>query len=170
MRCLVSLELAATFLRQPGCRTDVHPSRPLALRPGLTTGLPLSRTKRPGRPFAPLVSDRNCDETRDPQPATLYHGPKAVFPSGNLSITLGSLKPYVSFAACQIADFNFFQGFLAGKDVTGSASTENRLSNGRPAKSSIVDSEMERCRSRLHWRTPSHVGLPVNSTIQSGWP
>src|SRR6202795_5264413 len=119
MRCLVSLELAATFLRQPGCHTDVHPSRPLALRPGLATGLPLSRTKRPGRPIAPLVRDRTCDETRDPLPATLYHGPKAVFPSGNLSITLSSLKPYVSFAACQIADFNFFQGFLSGKIVTG---------------------------------------------------
>jgi hypothetical protein len=78
-------------------------------------------------------------------PATLYHGPKAVFPSGNLSITLSSLKPYVSFAACQIADFNFFQGFLAGEDLSGNAPTENRLSNGRPAKSSIVDSEMERC-------------------------
>jgi hypothetical protein len=38
---------------------------------------------------------------------TLYHGPKAVFPSGDLSITLGSLQTYVSSAACQIEDFNF---------------------------------------------------------------
>jgi hypothetical protein len=45
--------------------------------------------------------------------STLYHGLKAVFSSGNLSITLGSLKTYVGFAACQIEDFNFF-----GKEIS----------------------------------------------------
>jgi hypothetical protein len=92
MRASFDSKSATTFLRQPGYRTDVHPSRPLALRPGLSTGLPLSRMKRPGWPFASAIADRN-DVKSGPCRPTLYHDPKAVFPLGHLWDRPRSSKP-----------------------------------------------------------------------------
>src|ERR1700756_2496642 len=107
MRASFPSKNAATFFRQPGFRADEHPSRPLALRPGLTTGLPLSRMNGPGRLFAPAVADQNdvkgVHARRRFTTARRPCSPRAI-----TAIALGSLQTYVGRAACQIANFSFF--------------------------------------------------------------
>jgi hypothetical protein len=107
MRASFPSKNAATFFRQPGFRTDEHPSRPLALRPGLSTGLPLSRMNGPGRPFAPTIVDQSdvkgAHARRRFTTARRPCSPRVITATAR-----GSLQTYVDRAACQIGNFSLF--------------------------------------------------------------
>jgi len=98
-------------LRQPGCRR-IRSHRPLALRPGLATGLPLSRMKRlqashARGSFSGQISSSNVEPA---EKAPVFRRR-----SGRLQrLTFAPClycEPYVKILACQIERFRKSEGF-----------------------------------------------------------